>query len=191
MKEKRRRDRSDPTSNDPGSDEANLRSVSGTFVQRLGEADCGAEDARIGFLNLMANSGDSVPDGRVLTHELHLRFLETSGIARVVRASTTASGDIRRRVRELQRDFRENPLNTDINRVVCDAVLALNARTVVVISEDVSYSGLGSIPQAQEAVVKAWLSVDGLKRQIRAAGSGEQLPTWAVLVQREIREITA
>ncbi len=190
MEEKRRRDRSDRISNDPGSNKAYPRSVNDLLVQRLGEADCGAEDARIGFLNLMASSGDSVPQGRVLTHELHRRFLETSGVARIVRASAMASAGMRRRVRELQREFRKNPLDTEVNRVVCDAVLALNARTVVVISEDVSYSGLGSIPQAREAVVKSWLSVDGLRRQIRAAESGKQLPTWVVLVQRETREIT-
>ncbi len=190
MNEKRRRDRSDPSSNEPGFDEDNLQNVSDALVQSLGEADCGAEDARIGFLNLMAGSGDSVPEGRVLTRELHRRFLETSGLARVIRSSTIASEDTRRRVRELQRDLRERPLDADINRVVCNAILALNARTVIVISEGVSYSGLGSIPQAREAVVKAWLSADGLKQHIQAARNGEQLPTWAVLVQREVREIT-
>jgi hypothetical protein len=159
------------------------------FIRRLGEAGYGEESGRVGFLNLMVESGASVSEGVVLTREAHRRFLDTSGLAGAIRDSAAgARGDIRRRVRALRRRYGRAPIEGELNRVICESVIGLGARTVVVISEDVTRAGLKTIPEARDAVRKAWLSVNGLKRQLEAAARGDELPTWPVLVQREARE---
>ena len=86
----------------------------------------------------------------------------------------------------MRRKYGRAPIDSESNRMMCDAIIGLGARTVVVISEDVSRAGLKTIPEARDAVRKAWLSVNGLKRQIEAAARGEELSTWPVLIQREI-----
>ncbi len=158
------------------------------LIQRLGEAGYGEEAGRVGFLNLMARSGAAVSKGVVLTRESHRRFLDAGGVAEAIRDSARARGDLRQRVRTLRRRYRRATIEGELNRAICEAIIGLGARTVVVISEDVTRAGLRTIPEARDAIRKAWLSVNGLKRQIEAASRGEELPTWPVLVQRESRE---
>lgn len=162
------------------------RILNTALVQRLGEADYDKYAGLIGFLNLMAGSGASLPEGVVLTHEFHRRFLDTGGFAEAIRASVSDRGDVRQRVRALRRKYGRLPIEGELNRMICDAIIGLGARTVVVISEDVSRGRLRTIPEARDAVRKAWLSVGGLKRQIEAASRGEEIPTWPVLIQREV-----
>lgn len=157
------------------------------LVQRLGEADYGEEAGRIGFLNLLAGSGIVVPEGVLLTHEFHRRFLDTGGLAEAIRDSAGAHEDARRRVRTLRRKYVRAPIDGELNRMICDAIIGLGARTVIVVSEDVTLAGLKTIPEARDAVRKAWLSVNGLKQQIKAAERGEDIPVWPVLIQREIQ----
>ena len=159
--------------------------MNAALVQRLGEAYYGEEAGRIGFLNLVAGSGATVPEGVVLTHEFHRRFLDAGGLAGAIRDSVGARGDVRRQVRALRRKYGRAPVDSELNRMICEATIGLGARTVVVISEDVTRSGIRTIPEARDAVRKAWLSVAGLKRQIEAAARGEEIPTWPVLIQRE------
>ena len=166
-------------------DEFACRIVNTALVQRLGEAYYDEDAGRIGFLNFVAGSGALVPEGVVLTHEFHRRFLDTGGIVKEIRDSAGVSGDVRRRVRALRRKYGRVPVEGELNRMICNAIIGLGARTVVVISEDVSRGGLRTIPEARDAVREAWLSVGGLKRQIEAAESGEEIPTWPVLIQRE------
>lgn len=158
------------------------------LIRRLGEAGYGEEAGRVGFLNLLARSGASVSEGVVLTRESHRRFLETGGVAEAIRGSAYARGDLRRRIRALRRRYGRAAIEGELNRMICEAIIDLGARTVVVISEDVTRAGLRTLPEVRDAVRKAWLSVNGLKRQIEAASRGEELPTWPVLVQRETRE---
>lgn len=162
------------------------RTSNPALVQHLGEAEYERGAGRIGLLNHLAGSGVPIPEGVVLTHEFHRRFLDTGGISEAIRDPVGARGDIRRRVRVLRRKCGRVPIDGELNRMICDAVIRLGARTVVVISEDVTRSGLRSIPEARDAVRKAWLSVNGLKRQIEAAAQGEEIPIWPVLIQREI-----
>ncbi|MGF1472728.1 MAG: hypothetical protein ACFB50_13440 [Rubrobacteraceae bacterium] len=156
------------------------------LVQRLGEADYGEEAGRVGFLNLVAGSGASVSEGVVLTHQFHRRFLDTGGIVEAIRDAAEARGGTRRRVKALRRKYGRAPLDDELNRMICDAIIGLRARSVVVISEDVTRSRLKTIPEARDAMCMAWLSVRGLKRQIEAASCGEEIPTWPVLIQREV-----
>lgn len=162
------------------------RNVNAMLVQRLGEADLDEEEGRIGFLNLMARAGIYVSEGVVLTRECHRRFLETAGLDRAIKDSGGANRDVRRRVRALRRGYERGPVDSALNRVICEAIIGLGARTVAVVSGDVTRAGLRSVPEARDAVLKAWLSVNGLKRQIQAASRGEELPTWPVLIQREV-----
>lgn len=162
------------------------RILNTALVQRLGEAGYGEEAGRIGFLNLVAGSGASVAEGIVLTHEFHRRFLEAEGLAEAIRDSVGVRKDIRHRVRTLRRKYGRVRIDGELNQMICDAIIGLRARTVVVISEDVTRAGLKTIPEAREAVRKAWLSVNGLKRQIEAAARGEEIPVWPVLIQREV-----
>lgn len=162
------------------------RILNTVLVQRLGEADYGEEIGRIGFLNLVARSGASVPEGVVLTHEFHRRFIDNGGITEAIRDSAAARIDVRQQIRSIRRRYGGVPMSGELNRMICDAIIDLKSRTVVVISEDVTRAGLRTIPEARDAVVKAWLSVRGLKRQIEAASRGEEIPTWPVLIQREV-----
>lgn len=53
-------------------------------------------------------------------------------------------------------------------------------------SEEGSEGGLGTIPNVLAAVRRAWLSTNGLKRQIEAASRDGEIPTWPVFIQREV-----
>jgi hypothetical protein len=63
----------------------------------------------------------------------------------------------------------------------------LNARVVVVLSEDLEKGSLRSIPEVKDAVRDAWLSLRGLERQVEAAARGEDLPTWPLLVYSQAK----
>ncbi|HZC18220.1 MAG TPA: hypothetical protein VE225_00780, partial [Rubrobacteraceae bacterium] len=45
------------------------------------------------------------------------------------------------------REYGRGLLEGELNRMICDALIELGGRTVVVISEDVSRAGLRSIPE--------------------------------------------
>lgn len=156
------------------------------LVQRLGRADYGEEAGRIGFLNLVARSGARIPDGVVLTHEFHRRFLDTLGLAEAIQGSAGGRGDLRSKARTLHRKYGHGLIGGELNRVICAKIIGLKGRTVVVIAEDLTRPRLKTIPEARDAVRKAWLSVNGLKRQIEAAERGEEIPTWPILIQREV-----
>ncbi|CAN5823915.1 hypothetical protein BH23ACT11_BH23ACT11_26400 [soil metagenome] len=189
MVKKPRRDRFRNVGHGEQLDHTGARIVNAAFVQRLGEAEYGEDAGRIGFLHLVARSGASVPEGKVFTQEFHRRFLDSANLADTIRQTANAGGSIRRRVRALRKKFGQVPLDDELNRMICDAIISLDACTVVIISEDVTRSGLRTIPEARDAVRKAWLSLSGLKRQIDAASQGEEIPTWPILIQKEIRYV--
>jgi hypothetical protein len=45
--------------------------------------------------------------------------------------------------------------------------------------------GLGSIPEVKDAIREAWLTPEGLRRQLEAAFRGEEVPTWPVVIFAE------
>ena len=67
--------------------------------------------------------------------------------------------------------------------------MELGAPSVAVISEEVRKGNLKSIPEVKDAIREAWLSERGLGRQISAARATREIPTWPVLIQREIRPL--
>lgn len=135
-------------------------------------------------MDLLARAGLPVPEGFVLTREIHRDFLGVSGIAEELRASQGWNGG---QDALLSRDEPQTHLAQELlARLVRDAVLDLGARTVTVLSEDVRRSGLGSLPEVLLAVRQAWLSEEGLRRQAATTAGGGEIPTWPVLVQREL-----
>jgi hypothetical protein len=158
----------------------------GEFVWCLGEAGYGRDNRRVGILDLLACAGLLVHEGLVLTRRAHEEFLRTSGALRDIRAVTQRGEDARRQAEEIQSRHASYPIEGGLNRALCDALIGLNARAVTVLSADFAKVSLRSIPEVKDAVREAWLSLGGLERQAEAARRGQQLPTWPVLIQREI-----
>lgn len=138
---------------------------------------------RVGNLDLLARAGLPVPEGVVLTVRAHEEFLRTSGVLREIMKGVR--GDVRLRATEIRRGSPPIPLETELNREICEALIGLRARVVTVLSEDFERRGLGNIPEVRDAIRHAWLSQRGLERQLEAAARGEDLPTWPVLAQKE------
>jgi hypothetical protein len=156
------------------------------FVRRLGEAGYGRESGIVGELDLLARTGLPVPEGVVLTRESHREFVETTGLLRDMRGSAGRLEDTHSCALEAQLKYGSTSIEEELNRALCQALINLGASEVVVLSEDLTKSGLKSIPEVQVAVRDAWLSLEGLARQIEAAARGESLPTWPILIQREL-----
>lgn len=156
------------------------------LVQRLGDAPYGSDEGWVGMLNLLARSGLPVAGGTVLTRDFHRLFLETSGLGEDLRAAGREGGS-RKSVAELRRKYAEYAFEDELWRMIRAALMELGGRSVAVISGDVIRTGLHNIPQVRSAVLGAWLHDGGLRRQIAAlAGGAEEVPTWPVLIQREI-----
>jgi hypothetical protein len=156
------------------------------FVRRLGEAGYGPESGIVGELDLLARTGLPVPEGVVLTQESHREFVETSGLLRDIRGSAGRLEDTYSRALEAQLKYGSKSIEGELNRALCKALIELGASEVVVLSEALTKSGLKSIPEVQVAVRDAWLSLEGLARQIEAVTRGENLPTWPILSQWEL-----
>lgn len=132
--------------------------------------------------------GAPATEAIVLKEESHQHFLESSGLAQEIRSSARREITTNKQALHLRRRYRACPLEKDLCRYICGALLDLDARTVVVRSEERSEGGLGTIPAVLSSVRRAWLSTDGLKRQIEAASWGEEIPTWPVVIQRETED---
>ena len=74
------------------------------------------------------------------------------------------------------------PVEGRLNRAICEALIELNARAVIVLSADFARGGLRTIPEVKDAVRDAWLTQRGLERQVDAVAQGEDPPTWPLLV---------
>ena len=163
--------------------EGNLDVSESEFTRRLGEAGYGRESGRVGVLDLFARAGLPVPEGTVLTRRAHEEFMETVGILRDIRAAVQRGACLGAEIRS---KYASSPVEGELNRVICEVLIELNAKTAVVLSSDLEKVGLRSIPEVMDAVREAWLSPPGLERQIAAIARGEDPPTWPVLVQREL-----
>ena len=163
--------------------EGNLGVSKSEFARCLGEAGYGRESGRVGVLNLLARAGLPVPEGVVLIHRAHEEFMETAGILRDIRAAVQRGACLGAEIRSKHASC---PVEGELNRVICEALIELNAKTALVLSEYLEKGGLSSIPEVRDAVRDAWLSPPGLQRQIAAIARGEDPPSWPVLVQREL-----
>jgi hypothetical protein len=79
-------------------------------------------------------------------------------------------------------EYLSSPIEGELNRQLCEALMALGAPSVAVVSEGPIRRRLRSIPQVKDAIREAWLFLEGLRRQVEAASRGEAMPTWPVYV---------
>ena len=159
----------------------------GEFVRRLGEVGHWQDNGRVGILDLLADADLLVHEGLVLTRRAHEEFLRTSGVLLDIRAATQRGVDARRQAEEIQSRHTSYPVEGGLNRAICEALIGLNARAVIVLSADFAKGGLRCIPEVKDAVRDAWLSLRGLERQVEAAARGEDLPTWPLLVYSQAK----
>src|SRR5215216_1458481 len=154
----------------------------GGFVRRLGEEEYWQDNGRVGVLDLLADAGLLVHEGLVLTRRAHEEFLRTSGALRDIRAAAWRGEDARQRAEVIRSRHVSYPVEGVLNRAICEALIELNARAVIVLSAYFSKGDLRSIPEVKDAVRDAWLSLRGLERQVDAAAQGEVPPTWPLLI---------
>jgi hypothetical protein len=140
----------------------------------------------VATLNDLAGVGLPVADGVELTEEAHEVFLEDSGVLDSVKVAAWRGEDPRQKASEIRLRYGSTPLEAELNREICQALIGLGAPVVSVLSEDYEKRGLSTIPDVVDAVREAWLSADRLEWQIQNAAVGEEVPTWPVLIQREI-----
>jgi hypothetical protein len=152
------------------------------FVRRLGEVGHWQDNECVGILDLLADAGLLVHEGLVLTRRAHEEFLRTSGALRDIRTAARRGENARQQAAEIRSRHATYPVKGGLNRAICEALIGLNTRVVVVISEDLEKGSLTSIPEVKDAVRDAWLSLRGLERQVEAAARREDLPTWPLLV---------
>jgi len=127
----------------------------------------------------------------VLTHEFHQEFMKMSGLLQALHASEKCLEDGHRYTLKTRSRYRSAFIEGELNHLICKALIELGASAVVVLSEDTALSGLESIPEVRAAVRDAWLSLESLEQQIEAIARGEDLPTWPVLIQRELHPGTS
>ena len=170
-----------------GRKEGNSFGASGDrLIRPLGEALYGRRRGRVATLNDLARVGLPVADGVVLTEEAHEVFLEDSGVLEDVRVAAWRGEDPRQKASEIRLRYGSTPLEAELNQEICQALIGLGAPVVSVLSEDYEKRGLSTIPGVVDAVREAWLSADRLRWQIQNAAVGEEVPTWPVLIQKEI-----
>jgi len=157
------------------------------FVRRLGEVGHWQDNGRVGILDLLADAGLLVHEGLVLTRRAHEEFLRTSGVLRDVRTAARRGEDARRQAAEIRSRHTSYFVEGGLNLAICEALIGLNARAVIVLSADFAKSGLRSIPEVKDAVRDAWLSLRGLERQVEAAARGKDIPTWPLLVYSQAK----
>jgi hypothetical protein len=155
----------------------------GEFVRRLGEVGHWQDNGCVGILDLHACAGLLVHEGLVLTQRAHEEFLRTSGALRDIRAAARRGEDARQQAEMIGSRRVSYAVEGRLNRAICEALIELNARAVIVLSADFARGGLRSIPEVKDAVRDAWLTLRGLERQVEsAAHQGEVPPTWPLLV---------
>lgn len=156
------------------------------FVRLLGEAGFTRDDGIVGELDLLASSDLPVSAGVVLTAEAHREFMESTGLLESIRSAARKPEDLRWLARKARLMHGAARMGDRLNRALCSALMELSATSVAVISEEMRRGGLRSIPEVRDAVQEAWLSLEGLERQIRMVSRCGEPPIWPVLVQREL-----
>lgn len=152
------------------------------FVRRLEAAGYSRNTGRVENLDLLAYADLLIHEGLLLTRRAHEEFLRTSDVLLDIEAAAQRGDDARWQAAKIRSRHAVYRVEGGLNRAICEALIGLNAREVVVVSEDLEKGGLRSIPEVKDAVRDAWLTLRGLERQVEAAARGEDLPTWPLLV---------
>ncbi|HEX5847901.1 MAG TPA: hypothetical protein VFY59_01795 [Rubrobacter sp.] len=161
------------------------------LVRRLGEplyehGRGGGRRGRVKLLNDLAGAGLPVPEGVVLTEEVHRVFLKESGVLEGIKVAAWRGEEPRQKASEIRSHYGSAPVEAALNQGICQALIGLGAPEVAVLAEHYEQRALKTIPDVVGAVREAWLSADGLEWQIEKAAAREEVPTWPVLIQRKI-----
>ena len=103
-----------------------------------------------------------------------------------VKAAAWRDENPKQKASEIRSRYGSVSMEAELKQEICQALIGLGAPVVTVLKANYDKRGLKTIPHVIAAVREAWLSADGLKWQIERACVGEDIPTWPVLVQREI-----
>ena len=158
------------------------------YVLRLKEESVHeARDDSVRALNLLVDAGLPLAEGAILGEEAHREFIEQSGLWKDLRAPTPGSWDedAGSKALRIRLSHRQSPIAGELNQEIFDALIEIGAPWVIVVSEGLIRRGLGSIPEVKDAIREAWLSPEGLRRQLEAAFRGEEVPTWPVVILAE------
>lgn len=157
------------------------------YVHRLQELMHEDKDEGARVLNMLLKAGLPMTEGMIFGAEAHREFMEQSGLSRDLRAPTpsTRDEDAASRALRIRLLHGASSMKDELNQEVLEVLIELGAPRVTVVSEGLIRRGLGSIPEVKHAVRDAWLSLEGLKRQVEAAFRGEEVPTWPVLILAE------
>ena len=142
-------------------------------------------EGQVPMLDLLAHAGLLVPKGMVLSKEAHREFLDQSGLLEDLRAHPDGGEDPAPRLLKICLSHRSSMIRGELNRAICDALIGLGSPSVTVASEGSATRHLKSIPEVKDAIKKAWLSLEGLERQLEAASRAQEIPTWPVLILAE------
>ena len=160
------------------------------YVGRLGSAElgCGRQEGAYPSCPLAMFARAGLPSAeRVVAvgERAHREFMDHSGLSENLRSGAPGDGDEGPSSATLQgiriRHLR-SPIEGELNRQICEALIGLGAPRVAVVSEGLIRRGLKSIPEVKHAIREAWLSLEGLGRQVEAASRGEAMPTWPLFV---------
>jgi hypothetical protein len=111
--------------------------------------------------------------------------MDQSGLGEDLRSGALGNGDEGPSPATLQGTrlrHLSSPIEGELNRQICEALIGLGAPQVAVVSEGLIRRHLKSIPEVKDAIGEAWLFLEGLGRQMEAASRGEAMPTWPVFV---------
>ena len=158
------------------------------YVLRLNEESVhqGRDDS-VRALNLLIEADLPLGEGAILGEAAHREFMELSNLWKDLPAPTPDSGDedAGSKALRLRVSHRQRPIEGELEQEIVDALIEIGAPWVTVVSEGLRRSGLGSIPEVKDAIREAWLSPEGLRRQLEAAFRGEEMPTWPVVILAE------
>lgn len=155
------------------------------YVHRLNEESVhqGRDDS-VRALNLLIEADLPLVEGAILGEAAHREFMEQSDLWKDSPAPTSGSGDedAGSKALRIRHSHRQSPIEGELDQEIVDVLIEIGAPWVTVVSEGLRRSGLGSIPEVKDAIREAWLSPEGLRRQLEAAFRGEEVPTWPVVI---------
>jgi hypothetical protein len=182
----------DPTPSIAESSDAtsHSRRLRNPYVLRLSVAEVGCwrhEDlCRSCPLEVFVSAGLPLAECVLLGEEAHREFMEHSGLFEdLLSAPSGGAQDAASRALRVRLSHLSSPIEGELNRQICEALIGLGATSVAVVSEGLIKRRLKSIPEAKDAVREAWLSLEGLMRQAVAASRGEVIPLWPVSILAE------
>jgi hypothetical protein len=181
-----------PSIGDHSNGRSRSRRLRSAYVRRLSLAEVGCWRHEVVHppssfccpFEAFTKAGLPLAECLLIGEEAHREFLYQSGLLGALRTTAHAEEgeDADSRSMSLRLSHRQSPIEGELNQQICEALIVLGAPSVVMVSEDLTKRHLRSIPKVKDAIREAWLSPEGLRRQVEAASSGQEIPTWLVFI---------